>query len=49
MCEADQHVLWFEGVERTIVLLLKRVNTEIDPGRTSQGHAFHKNVLEVSK
>lgn len=49
MCEADQHVSWFEGVERTTVLLLKCVDIEIDPGRTSQGHAFHKNVLEVLK
>lgn len=48
MCEADRYALWYEGVERTIWLLLKRVDIEIDPGRTSEGtHTFHENLLRV--
>lgn len=50
MHEADRYASWFEGVERTIVLLLKHVNVEIDPGSTPQGfHAFHENLLKKLK
>ena len=45
--EADRYVSWYEDVESTIVLLLKCVGIEVDPGRTPQGtHAFHENVLK---
>lgn len=47
MCEADRYASWYEGVESTILLLLKCVGIEIDPGRTLEGHhAFHENVLK---
>lgn len=48
MCEAEQYVSWFDGVERTIIMLLKRVDIKIDPGHTPQGtHTFHENMLRV--
>ena len=47
MCEANRYASWYEGVESTIVLLLKCVEIEIDPGRTPEGHhAFHENLLK---
>lgn len=50
MCEADRYASWFEGVERTIVLLLKHVNVEFDSGSTPQWtHTFHKNLLKKLK
>ena len=46
MCEAERYVSWYQGVESTMVSLLKCVDIEINPGHTPEGHhAFPENVL----